>query len=110
VARIGIRTLRKRGVGRRLHWTVGRRPLSRPTTNGCVRERRYANVQPSSQRKAKAQSSNLGIAGFIACFITPGFFAFAETRIERLVMALIGLIFCGTLHVLATYKLNGLRE
>ena len=30
--------------------------------------------------------SNLGIAGFIACFITPGFFAFAETRIERLIM------------------------
>ena len=54
--------------------------------------------------------SNLGIAGFIACFITPGFFAFAETRIERLIMALIGLIFCGILHVLATYKLSGLKE
>ena len=40
--------------------------------------------------------SNLGIAGFIACFITPGFFAFAETRIERLIMALIGLIFAAS--------------
>ena len=50
--------------------------------------------------------SNLGIAGFIACFITPGFCE----KIERLIMALIGLIFCGTLHVLATYKLSGLRE
>ena len=37
--------------------------------------------------------SNLGIAAFIACFVTPGFFEFAETRIERLVMALIGLDF-----------------
>jgi hypothetical protein len=54
--------------------------------------------------------SNLGIAAFIACFITPGFFEFAETRIERLIMALIGVIFCGVLHVLATNKLNGLRE
>ena len=53
--------------------------------------------------------SNLGIAAFIACFITPGFFAFADTRIERLIMVLIGLIFCGVLHVLATNKLNGLR-
>ena len=54
--------------------------------------------------------SNLGIAAFITCFITPGFFEFAETRIERLIMALIGVIFCGVLHVLATNKLNGLRE
>jgi hypothetical protein len=54
--------------------------------------------------------SNLGIAAFIACFITPGFFEFAETRIERLAMALIGLVFCGILHVLATSKLNELRE
>ena len=54
--------------------------------------------------------SNFGIAAFIACFITPGFFAFAETRIERLIMALIGLVFCGILHVLATNKLNGLKE
>ena len=54
--------------------------------------------------------SNFGIAAFIACFVTPGFFAFAETRIERLIMALIGLIFCGIFHVLATTKLNGLRE
>jgi hypothetical protein len=54
--------------------------------------------------------SNFGIAAFIACFITPGFFAFAETRIERLLMAVIGLIFCGVLHLLATNKLNGLRE
>jgi hypothetical protein len=37
--------------------------------------------------------SNLGIAAFIACFVTPRFFEFAETRIERLVMALIGLAF-----------------
>ena len=36
--------------------------------------------------------SNLGIAAFIACFITPGFFEFAETRIERFIMALIGLL------------------
>jgi hypothetical protein len=35
---------------------------------------------------------------------------FAETRIERLIMALIGLAFCGILHVLATNTLNGLRE
>jgi hypothetical protein len=42
--------------------------------------------------------------------ITPGFFEFAETRIERFIMALIGLLFCGILHVLATYKLSGLRE
>ena len=54
--------------------------------------------------------SNLGIAAFIACFVTPGFFEFAETRIERLIMALIGLVFCGVLHVLATNKLNALRE
>ena len=54
--------------------------------------------------------SNLGIAAFIACFVTPGFFEFAETRIERLIMALIGLGFCGILHVLATNKLNALRE
>jgi hypothetical protein len=54
--------------------------------------------------------SNLGIAAFIACFITPGFFAFAETRIERLLMAVIGSIFCGVLHLLATNKLKGLRE
>ena len=54
--------------------------------------------------------SNLGIAAFIACFITPGFFEFAETRIERLIMALIGFAFCGILHVLATNKLKGLRE
>jgi len=54
--------------------------------------------------------SNLGIAAFIACFITPGFFEFAETRIERFIMALIGLAFCGILHGLATNKLNGLRE
>ena len=53
--------------------------------------------------------NNLGIAAFIACFITPGFFAFADTRIERLIMVLIGLIFCGVLHVLAANKLNGLR-
>ena len=53
---------------------------------------------------------NLGIAAFIACFVTPGFFEFAETRIERLIMALIGLGFCGILHVLATNKLNALRE
>jgi hypothetical protein len=52
----------------------------------------------------------LGIAAFIACFITPGFFEFAETRIERLIMALIGLAFCGILHVIATNKLKGLRE
>jgi len=54
--------------------------------------------------------SNLGIAAFIACFVTPGFFEFAETRIERLVMAVIGLVFCGILHVLASNKLNELRE
>jgi hypothetical protein len=54
--------------------------------------------------------SNLGIAAFIACFVTPGFFEFAETRIERFVMALIGLIFCGVLHALGTSKLNGLQE
>jgi hypothetical protein len=54
--------------------------------------------------------SNLGIAAFIACFITPGFFEFAETRIERLLMALIGLIFCGIFHILASHKLDGLRE
>ena len=53
--------------------------------------------------------SNLGIAAFIACFLTPGFFEFAETRIERLIMALIGLILCSILHGLATTKLNGLR-
>ncbi len=54
--------------------------------------------------------SNLGIAAFIACFVTPGFFEFAETRIKRLVMALIGLPFCGVLHALASNKLRGLRE
>jgi hypothetical protein len=54
--------------------------------------------------------SNLGIAAFIACFVTPGFFEFAETRIERLAMALIGLVFCGILHVLASHKLDGLKE
>jgi hypothetical protein len=54
--------------------------------------------------------TNLGIAAFIACFVTPGFFEFAETRIERLMMAAIGLIFCGLLHALAIKKLSGLRE
>jgi hypothetical protein len=54
--------------------------------------------------------SNLGIAAFIACFITPGFFEFADSRIERLIMALIGLAFCGILHVLASHKLDGLKE
>jgi hypothetical protein len=54
--------------------------------------------------------SNLGIAAFIACFVTPGFFEFAETRIERLIMALIGLVFCVMLHALATNRLNGLKE
>jgi hypothetical protein len=54
--------------------------------------------------------SNLGIAAFIACFVTPGFFEFAETRIERLVMALAGLAFCGVLHGFAISRLNGLRE
>ena len=54
--------------------------------------------------------SNLGIAAFIACFITPGFFEFAETRTERLIMALLGLFFCGIFHALATHKLDGLRE
>jgi len=49
--------------------------------------------------------SNLGIAAFIACFVTPGFFEFAETRIERLVMALVGLVFCCVLHAMATNKL-----
>jgi hypothetical protein len=70
-------------------------------------------TRPSHNERLKLRAtflSNLGIAGFIACFITPGFFAFAETRIERLIMALIGLIFCSILHVLATYKLSGLRE
>jgi hypothetical protein len=54
--------------------------------------------------------SNFGIAAFIACFVTPGFFEFAETRIERLMMAAIGLIFCGVLHFLATNRLKGLRD
>jgi hypothetical protein len=70
--------------------------------------------QSCAQRKAQAPSatflSNSGIAAFIACFVTPGFFEVAETRIERLVMALIGLVFCGILHALATNKLNGLRK
>ncbi len=43
-------------------------------------------------------------------FVTPRFFEFAETQIERLVMVLIGLFFCGILHALASNKLNGLRE
>jgi hypothetical protein len=54
--------------------------------------------------------NNLGIAAFIACFLTPGFFQFAETRVERLIMAAIGVIFCGVLHLIATSKLNALRE
>jgi hypothetical protein len=54
--------------------------------------------------------NNLGIAAFIACFLTPGFFQFAETRGERLITAAIGVIFCGVLHLIATSKLNGLRE
>ena len=54
--------------------------------------------------------SNLGIAAFIACFVTPGFFEFADSRIERLIMAVIGLVFCGILHFLASHKLDGLKE
>jgi hypothetical protein len=70
-----------------------------------------SNVVHNERVKLRATFlSNLGIAAFIACFITPGFFEFAETRIEHLAMALIGLAFCGILHVLATSKLNGLRE
>jgi hypothetical protein len=70
-----------------------------------------SNVVHNERVKLRATFlSNLGIAAFIACFITPGFFEFAETRIERLAMALIGLVFCGILHVLATSKLNELRE
>ena len=70
-----------------------------------------SNVVHNERLKLRATFlSNFGIAAFIACLITPGFFEFAETRIERLIMALIGLIFCGLLHVLATNKLNGLRE
>ena len=70
-----------------------------------------SNVVHNERLKLRATFlSNLGLAAFIACFITPGFFEFAETRIERLAMALIGLVFCGILHVLATSKLNGLRE
>ena len=70
-----------------------------------------SNVVHNERLKLRATVlSNFGIAAFIACFITPGFFEFAETRIERLIMALIGLIFCGLFHVLATNKLNGLRE
>ena len=70
-----------------------------------------SNVVHNERVKLRATFlSNLGIAAFIACFVTPGFFEFAETRIERLAMALIGLVFCGILHVLATSKLNELRE
>jgi hypothetical protein len=70
-----------------------------------------SNVVHNERVKLRATFlSNLGIAAFIARFVTPGFFEFAETRIERLAMALIGLVFCGILHVLATSKLNGLRE
>jgi hypothetical protein len=70
-----------------------------------------SNVVHNERVKLRATFlSNLGIAAFIACFITPGFFEFAETRIERLAMALIGLVFCVILHFLATSKLNGLRE
>jgi hypothetical protein len=54
--------------------------------------------------------NNLGIAAFIACFLTPGFFEFAETRVERIIMAALGIIFCGCLHLIATSKLNGLRD
>jgi hypothetical protein len=70
-----------------------------------------SNVVHNERLKLRATFlSNFGIAAFIACFITPGFFEFAETRIERFIMTLIGLLFCGVLHVLATYKLSGLRE
>jgi hypothetical protein len=70
-----------------------------------------SNVVHNERVKLRAPFlSNLGIAAFIACFVTPGFFEFAETRIERLAMALIGLVFCGILHVLATSKLGRLRE
>jgi hypothetical protein len=70
-----------------------------------------SNVVHNERVKLRATFlSNLGIAAFIAYFITPGFFEFAETRIERLAMALIGLVFGGILHVLAASKLNGLRE
>ena len=70
-----------------------------------------SNVVHNERLKLRATFlSNFGIAAFIACLITPGFFEFAETRIERFIMALIGLIFCGLFHVLATNKLNGLKE
>lgn len=72
---------------------------------------RISNLVHNERLKLRATFlSNLGIAAFIARFVTPGFFEFAETQIERLVMALIGLFFCGILHALATNKLNGLRE
>jgi hypothetical protein len=70
-----------------------------------------SNLAHNERLKLRATFlSNLGIAAFIACLITLGFFEFAETRIERLVMALLGLLFCAVLHALATNKLNGLRE
>jgi hypothetical protein len=69
------------------------------------------NIVHNEQLKLRATFlSNLGIAAFIACFVTPGFFEFAETKIERVVMAVIGLVFCVVLHTVAGNKLNGLRE
>jgi hypothetical protein len=51
-----------------------------------------SNVVHNERLKLRATFlSNFGIAAFIACLITPGFFEFAETRIERLIMALTAL-------------------
>jgi hypothetical protein len=73
--------------------------------------RKMSNMIHNEKLRLRATFlSNLGIAGFIAAFITPGFFAFAETRIERLMMALIGLALCVVLHLFAGTRLNGLRE
>jgi hypothetical protein len=83
-----------------------------PPSGACEEENsEMSNLVHNERLKLRATFlSNFGIAAFIACFITPGFFAFAETRIERLIVALLGLVFCGILHVFATNKLRGLRE
>jgi hypothetical protein len=95
--------------------TNGTRRISAP--RGCMAARRQDGDTRMSyivhNEKLKLRATflnNLGIAAFIACFITPRFFEFVDTRIERLIMAIIGLIVCGLFHALATSRLSGLRE
>jgi hypothetical protein len=65
------------------------------------RNTQMSKIVHNEKLKLRATFLNiLGIAAFISCFLTPGFFAFAETRIERAM----------AFHAFASSRLDGLRE